>query len=48
VGMRYKNMTDFEKVFGRKRINISQIKNCRAFLKNKGYEKARILKRTVD
>jgi hypothetical protein len=48
VGMGYKGMTDFEDVFRRQAVEVSEIENYSAILKLKGNEKSGIIKGTVD
>ncbi len=46
--MGYKDMTDFEDVFGRQAIDVAEIENYGTILKLKGNEKSGIIKGTVD
>ena len=48
VGVGYKDMADFEDVFGRQAIDVAEIENYGAILKLKRDEKPGIIKGTVD
>jgi len=48
VGVGYKDVADFEDVFGRQTIDVAEIENYGTILKLKGNEQPGIIKGTID